>query len=260
MGLISMLTLLWARYEINKAKEFSSPSLLADGKDFQIDFLSSMVVLCSSVGDYLNLNLHKTASVIVVLFIAKTGFEILKNSIRVLLDASFDFVTLDKIKNIIKDHNEVKTIKSLLGRNSGSFKFIEAEIQLKGKDFKKAHSVCDKIEASIKKEISNVDKVIIHYEPLLKKAITYAVPLENKGGEISEHFGKAPYLFIITINKDRMRILASETMENSFVSLEKQKGIRLSEFLVSKNVDILILRNVLTGGGQDMSYKVRGSR
>ena len=249
IGFISILTLLWAQYEIKKAKEFNSPSLLADGRHFKIDFLSSMVVFCGLVGNYRGFNLDRPAAVILVVFIAKAGWEILKDSIKVLLDASFDFNTLDKIKNIIKNHNDVKAIKSLSGRNSGSFKFVEAEIELEVKDLKKAHSICDRIEASIKKEVSDVDKVMIHYEPLIKRTITYAVPIEDNEGKISDHFGKAPYIFLLKINRDNRNIIEKEIINNPYSSLDRQKGIKLAELLTSKNLDVLILREKLNGKG-----------
>ena len=73
--------------------------------------------------------------------------------------------TLDKIKEIIEKEPKVIKVKSLQGRNSGSYKFIEAEIILNTTDLTEAHEIAHKIEDKIKREIPFIEKLIIHFEP-----------------------------------------------------------------------------------------------
>ena len=61
----------------------------------------------------------------------------LTRAIRVLLDASLDFETLDRVKTVILSDPQVHAINALWGRNSGRFKFIEADIIVKAKDLEK---------------------------------------------------------------------------------------------------------------------------
>ena len=71
------------------------------------------------------------AALIIVVLIAWVGVKIAVDAIRVLLDASLDFKTLTTIREIILENPQVSKINVLTGRNSGRFKFIEADLALK---------------------------------------------------------------------------------------------------------------------------------
>lgn len=118
------ITLVFSRYEIKKGREIGSPSLIADGKHIITDMFSSVVVLIGLVGSLFGINLDRYAVFVVIIFIAQAGIAIFVDAMRVLLDASLDFETLDKVKRIILDERGTKEIKSLMGRSSGRYKFI----------------------------------------------------------------------------------------------------------------------------------------
>ena len=133
--------------------------------------------------------------------VAKTGFGILKDGVKVLLDASVDYETLSKTEKIILNTPQVVEIKKLTGRNSGRFKFIESNIIIKTHNLDKAHIIADKIEENIKKEVRNIDQVLIHYEPVQKEETIYVIPLTEEKNEICSHFGEAPWFMFITFFK-----------------------------------------------------------
>ncbi|PIE31272.1 hypothetical protein CSA56_18805 [candidate division KSB3 bacterium] len=94
------VTYLFSCYEIRVGKAVGSPSLIADGKHVQTDMLSTFVVLASLIGKYFGLSLDKPAAIIVTIFIARAGWEILFEGVKVLLDASLDKDTLKQISAI----------------------------------------------------------------------------------------------------------------------------------------------------------------
>ncbi len=53
---------------------------------------------------------------------------------RVLLDASIDFETLDQVKRILEGHPMVVKVTSLIGRNAGRFRFLQTSIILRTGD------------------------------------------------------------------------------------------------------------------------------
>ena len=120
------ITLVFSIYAIRKGKEIGSPSIIADGKHVRTDMLSSVAVLAGLVGNLFGVNLDRAAVFVVLIFIAHAGIMIFIDAMRVLLDASLDFETLDKVKAVILSESRVKEIRSLTGRNSGSYRFIEA--------------------------------------------------------------------------------------------------------------------------------------
>jgi divalent metal cation (Fe/Co/Zn/Cd) transporter len=94
-------------------------------------------------------------------FIAKVGWDILKDSMRTLLDASVDPNTLYQIRDAILRFPQVKEIKSLQARNSGRFVFVRTELVFGTKKFSRAHQLSEEIEKAILKTIPHVDKATI---------------------------------------------------------------------------------------------------
>jgi len=166
--LIIIFTFLFSKYEYNIGKRLNSPSLISDAQHIKADMLSTVAVFAGLIGEYLNIHLDRTVAFLVALFVIKAGGKIFIESIKILLEASLDTSTLEKVKNIVLSHPAVKEIKEIRGRSSGRYKFIELILILKVSEFKKAHSVTEEIEKKIKEEIWGVDHVLIHYEPLEK--------------------------------------------------------------------------------------------
>ncbi len=243
------ITFAFSRYELRQGKEIGSPSLMADAEHIRTDMFSSGVILAGLIGGLFGFSLDKAAALLVVLFVARAGARIFLDALRVLLDASIDFDTMDQVKTIIMKDPQALAVNSLWGRNSGSFKFIEADIVIKAKDFNKAHFVSERIEKAIREHLTHVDHILIHYEPRKKETRTCAIPLANDKMTVSEHFGEAPYFYIATI-REKDNILLSEVFDhNSFADEERGKGIKVSEWLIEKGVDTIYSAKGFKGKG-----------
>lgn len=242
--LFSVIITFWfSWYEKKIGQKINSPILLADAAHIRTDVLSNTVVLSAVLSNLIGYQLDKIAALIIVGFIAKTGLQILKDGARVLLDASLDYETLNKVKKIILDTSQVSELIMLTGRNSGRFKFIEASIVLKTDDFSKAHFIVDKIENHIKYEIKHIDQVLIHYEPLKKDKIIYAFPLADDQSTISTHFGEVSFFMLVIFQSTDKVASKVEILSNPFSKVEKRKGILAAEFLIKNEVDIVIVKN-----------------
>ena len=246
---VIIITFLFSRYEMKIGKEINSPILLADAKHSRTDVLSNMVVMIAIIFGSIGYKLDKIAALIVVVFIAKTGFEILKDGVKVLLDASVDYETLSKTEKIILNTPQVVEIKSLTGRNSGRFKFIEANIIIKTHNLDKAHIIADKIEENIRKEVRNIDQVLIHYEPMRKEEIVYAIPLMEDNESISPHFGEAPWFMFIIFKNGEKTANRVKVIQNPCIKEEKGKGILAAEFLLQNSIDVVIVKKDFSGKG-----------
>jgi len=236
-------------YKIKVGARTNSPSLLADGHHSRTDAFSSLVVFIGLSGHLVGLQIEKFAAVVVIFFILKSGFAILVESVKVLLDASLDFNTLNQISQIIRGESKVGEIRSLVGRSSGRYRFVEADLTLKVREIEKAHRTVELLEKKIKKEIPFVDHIRIHYEPLQKNVNKYAVPLASPEGRVSEHFGDAPYFALIEVDAKTKNILSEHIISNAFLSLEKGKGIAVAEELIKRDIDYLIIAKRFEGKG-----------
>ncbi len=252
------ITFVFSRYELRHGKEIGSPSLTADAQHIRTDMLSSTAILVGLVGGWFGLNLDKIAALLVVFLVFKAGISIFMDSLRVLLDASLDFETMDRVKSIIMKEPRVTSINALFGRNSGPFKFIEADIVVKVKNLEKAHSVSERIEKEIRQQVSHVDHILIHYEPQRKETTTYAVPLNEDKQGLSEHFGDAPFFYLATVREKDGEHLSEGYYRNPFAQGEKGKGIKVSEWLLEKGVDTVYSPKGFKGKGPGYVFSDAG--
>jgi len=248
----------FGQYALHVGKKTGSPVLIAEGRHRQVDFLSSIVVLVSVLLSYFDLqidvmgiSIDRLGAALILLFIAKAGWELLSDGMRVLLDASIDFPTLNKIRSLIRQEPAVDEIKSLIGRNAGRYRFIQADITLNVNNLEAAHKISEAIEHQILTQIPNIEKISIHYEPRVRTHDILALPLSDKSGRISSHFGEAPYFALLHRHIDKHTIDAKKIMENPHCTVSTAKGIRVAEWLVDQKITHVGIK-------EDVSHKGPG--
>ena len=160
-----LTTYFYAKYEENMAEKLNSPILKADAAHIKADFYTALVVLAGILFKYYGIEWgEKVAVLIVVLFIFHSGYEILKDAVMVLLDAAIDDETIAEVENILKNDKRVNRIIRISGRNSGSFKFLQLDLDLNTDSLSEAHDLAHKIEDDIRNKMPFVEKVVVHYE------------------------------------------------------------------------------------------------
>lgn len=256
--LSAVIPLLFSHFELRAGRAANSPSLIADAQEYRAHVFSSGVVLAALVGHLCGVRLDRWAALLVVLFIGRTGWELLRDGMRVLLDASLEPETLAQVRRIVEADPAVVQVKSLTGRNSGRYRFLEAEVALRVDDLTKAHAVSQRIEQAIREQVPFVERVLIHYEPVARTHICYAIPLADPRGRLSEHFGEAPYFALVTVRLADGTVEKQEVVPNPHRQVEKAKGIRVAEWLVSQKVDGVLVKESLRGKGPEYVFADAG--
>ena len=249
IGLTILITWWFSRYELKKGEETGSPSLVADARHIWTDMLSSLVILASLLGSAIGLAVDRYAALIVVVFIGRTAFMIFFDAVRVLLDASLDYDSLDRIRQIVLADPRVVDINELRARNAGRYKFVELDLTLRIKELEKGHRVTEEIKQRVKSGVNNVDHVLVHYEPQKKDHLLLAIPLEDDRRTISEHFGEAPFFRLVTLLPGDGTITADSILTNPLVHEAKAKGIKVANWLLEQGLDMMIVRTELDGKG-----------
>lgn len=252
----TLMTFLFGQYAISMGKQTESPTLIAEGRHRQVDVLSSIVVLLAVVLHYFGFNasffgitIDHVAAGLVVVFIARAGWQLLSDGMRVLLDASISPEALGQVRQIIEAEPIVTEIRSLTGRNAGRFRFMEATLVLRTDDLNKAHRISEQIEAKIRKQVPNVEHVVIHYEPRVRNYLHIAVPLADNTGKVSSHFGEAPYFALVSLRLADGHIERQEMIANPHTKVPRGKGILVAEWLVKQNVDVVAVKEDLRKKG-----------
>jgi cation diffusion facilitator family transporter len=254
-GLI-MAVSFFSWYENKRARVLNSPSLLADASHWYSDIASTAIVLLALVGSWIGYPfIDRLAALVMVVFIAKVGWGILKDSMRTLLDASVAPGTLERIREVILRFEQVKEITSIEARNSGRYIFIRAKLIFGTKKFSQAHQLSEEIERTIQKEIPLVDQITIHYEPLQKNSLIYGVPVGRDQKTISDHLGEAPYFRLFQVSTTGNRVLEEKILPNPYLKEEKGKGIKVSTWLIENQVDAVYTHRSFSGKGPSYVFE-----
>ncbi|MBU0663940.1 MAG: cation diffusion facilitator family transporter [Proteobacteria bacterium] len=249
IGATILITWLFSRYELNKGRETGSPSLIADARHIWTDMLSSMVILIALLGSAIGFSLDKYAAIIVVLFIARSAVTIFLDSVRVLLDASLDHNSLTRIREIVLADPRVAGINGIWARNAGRYKFVELDLTLRVKELEKGHRLSEEIENRVKMELAQVDRVLIHFQPLQRGLLTLGIPLAEDRVTISEHFGEAPFFRILRVQRAEGEIVEDNLLKNPYLHEEKAKGIKVAKWLLENGLDVFLSNHDHSGKG-----------
>jgi cation diffusion facilitator family transporter len=250
--------LLFGQYEVRAGRKFNSPSLIADGKQFKADALTTSLVLLALLAQRSGFFLDRIVAAIIAIFILRAGWEILVSGMRVLLDASVDVETLNRIRSLVEAEPTVGEVKDLTARNSGRYLFVEASVLLRISDLHRASQASKRIESSIRSNIPNIDRVLIHFEPQEKSFLRYAIALEDSFGKTSRHFGKSPYFAIIDLDLSQRSIKREEIVQNPHKDMEKGRGLKVAEFLLGHKIDVVISKESLSGKGPGYALSEAG--
>ncbi|MCL2888631.1 MAG: cation diffusion facilitator family transporter [Elusimicrobia bacterium] len=165
-GLVNILVS-WYLFKVSKKTD--SVALYADAEHLRTDVYSSLAVAAGLLaikitGVYI---LDPIIAIVVAVIIFKAGFEICKNTISNLLDASLSPEDKKIIIDCIETHRSrgVLGYKDLQTRKAGSGKKIQVKIFLNpAMTIKEGHKICDSIEKMVEQKLEN-SAVVIHMEP-----------------------------------------------------------------------------------------------
>jgi cation diffusion facilitator family transporter len=247
--LATAIPLVFSHFELRAGRAANSPALIADAKEYRAHVFTTGIVFAALLAQWFDFPLDRIAALVIVVAIGKTGWDLLADGMRVLLDASLDADTLLQIREIIAAEPTVAELKWVTGRNAGRFRFVEAEVTLRIRDLEKAEAVTCRIEAQIRQAVPYLERVLIHAEPMERTHLRYAVPLADSAGTLSEHLGEAPYFALVTVRLGDGAIEAQQVLANPHLGEERAKGIRVAEWLVAQKADVVLLPESLRGKG-----------
>ncbi|MFW9923623.1 MAG: cation diffusion facilitator family transporter [Candidatus Thorarchaeota archaeon] len=166
--------LVWVN--ITVGKKIESPILIANGKNFRTDILTSAVVLISVIVGPLSINsfslfwVDPSIAIIISIVIIFTAISITRESATVLLDQSPDQKIINGMTSIAGNVEGVEKIGAIRARNIGANIILaDLDILLDPKmTIEEGHKIACNVEEAIRKEMP-VKYLQIHVEPYYKK-------------------------------------------------------------------------------------------
>ncbi len=164
--LITLLLLTFLNYV---AKKTGSMVVKSDALHYKTDVLSNGAVLISLVIVHMtNWHLIDTImGIIIAVYIIHSAYQIIKDGVYILLDASLDEEVVEEIKSIIVAEKEISDFHYLKTRKSANTNFVDVHLVFSpGISLLRAHHAGDRIEEKIKALIPNETWVInAHLDP-----------------------------------------------------------------------------------------------
>ncbi len=254
MGFSAVAVLALSLYMAYEGKKTASPGLLAEARHRWVDLAASAVVVVALLFSHFGLSLDRPAAGLVAAFIIYSGWGLLWDGMKVLLDASLGQETLTQVRTIAEANPAVIEVRSLQGRNSGRYRFLEMVLVVRTENLEKAHNLSTRIEERIREDVERIDRVVIHYEPQQRVRVNIAVPLNDLEGTISAHFGEATHFARLVVRTQDGRVEERQITANEAAGAEKSKGILVAEWLIRGKTDVVILKEPL---GKGPEYALR---
>ena len=250
LGISIFLTI----YLKSVGKYTGSPIIQSQASEKVYDNLISSSVIISFIialfGFYLT---DPIIGLIIAIFIIKGGYDMFIQSTKTLLDAVIDFENRKELYDLIANFSKVKEIEKLEVRSYGKYIFVEVSIILnKELHLHLIEDMKNAITEKITSRFPQIFRIIIITQASRKQSIRVAVPItenDDLDSPISEHFGEAGFFALIDFEYDNKRVLSDyQILTNKFKSVEKRKGILISDWLVSEKIDKVYLRKELNKG------------
>lgn len=237
-------------YKKQVGTRIHSQALLADARHSYTDVFASFVVVVAVIGSLLGVPELDSLGVIVISFlIFKLGTECAKDAVLTLMDTWLDEESAKRIRKNIRGIPGILELEDLKLRRSGLVVFGEAAVEIDGEaDLKKVELLTPEIKAAVKKEIGNLEHLVIDVRPGKRQVFKLAVPvLENTGLQagLSGHLGRAPYFFFAVLEAGQ--VLKWDILKNPFQELDRKRGVKAVDFLIREGVNVLIVQDVGEG-------------
>ena len=252
------IPLVFSHFEMRVARRSNSPALMADAREYRVHAYTTGLALAALLTAWFDFPLDRVAALIIVIAVLKTGWDLLVDALRVLLDASLDPKSLDEIRTVIAADPATADVTWITGRNAGRFRFVEAGVTLRLTDLARVEGVIQRIEASVRTALPQIERVLLHVEPRVSTHDLCAVPLADLSGTISAHFGEAPYFAFVTVERASGAVEEQHIRANPHFREARAKGLRVAEWLTRQKVDRVMVPNSLEGRGPAYVFRDAG--
>jgi cation diffusion facilitator family transporter len=159
-------------YTVHVGRRIKSPLIVANAWHQRSDAFSSVAVLLGVTGARINPSWHildSYAALVVSFFIIKVGLGILRGTLRELTDTAPRSEILSEIRKYTLSVAGVIDMHDLRARTLGGLHQMEIHIVVDGRlPVIEGHRIAKEVESRLMKEISDLDRVIVHVDPAVE--------------------------------------------------------------------------------------------
>ncbi len=160
-------TLLLLSFQKHVIAKTNSTAIKADALHYKTDlWVNSSVILALILTVYGWPQFDAIFALGIAIFILYSAWEIIRESIDLLMDHELPDEERERIKNRVRRHDDVLGLHDLRTRRSGNTVFIQLHLELDGRlSLSEAHAITDRVELDLVKLYPSAE-VIIHEDPI----------------------------------------------------------------------------------------------
>ncbi len=247
MAVVILTQLIFYLYERKAALRLRSPGLNSDVANWLGDIGAGMVVIIGVGGDLLHIPyIQEIAVIIIALLIFHSAYEVLRDGILSLLDASVAHEEKQLAREYLESIPTVRHVREIIVRKAGSVLFLKATLEMDTRGFEQAHELVNAMEVQLKDKIPALEKVTIHYEPARKSYNRVATLYDQDCKTPATSFGKAECILLEDIphadsstpqNADNP--LHKACVKNPYLDDAHGKSLKLAVWLIRNGIDEL---------------------
>ena len=253
-----IVPLVFGHFELRAGRAANSPSLIADALEYRVHVFTTGLAFAALGAERFDVPFDRIAAAIIVVAVVRTGWDLLRDAMRVLLDASLEPDLLAAIRRVIESDATIRDVSWITGRNAGRFRFVEAGVVLRTDEIERAEIVTARIERAVRAQVPHVERVLLHIEPPATPTVRFAIPLADREGAVSGHFGEAPYFAFVAVRHTDGVVVERREEANPHATARRAKGIRVAEWLIIRKIDVVYSREDLRGKGPDYALRDAG--
>ncbi len=247
MSAILVLQALFFIYEKRAATRLQSPGLDSDVANWLGDIGAGIVVLIGIGGHLLHIPyIQEIAVVIIALFIFHSAYEVMRDGLLSLLDASVAHHEEQLARDFLSSVPGIERVNEVIVRKAGSALFLKTTVEMDASGLNKAHQLADEVEAQLMARIPALEKVTIHYEPVKKSCKRVATLYEADRKTPAKKFGKTHSILLQDIPLQSAKSaqrndknITENWIQNPFLSEARGKAIKLAAWLIRERIDEL---------------------
>jgi len=161
-----LINIIVTAYENGRGRKLKSDILISDAMHTKADILTSLSVIAALIAIKLGYPIFDAITTLIIsLFIAHAGYEIVKQASDVLCDTAAIF-DVKKIVDTVLTVKGVRTCHKIRTRGRPDDVHVDLHVQVNpDMHMDEAHKISYDIENAIKKNLPEVTDVVVHMEP-----------------------------------------------------------------------------------------------
>ncbi len=231
------VTLAFGLWQMSRGRKLNSPALVADGRDYLTDALSTVVVAVGLVGVWLGWHLDRWAAAVVAGFVFISGGQLVWRAVRDLMDQAIDRPTERAMVRLVEQDPGVQGVERVLSRTAGGRFLVELDVALRTTSLEKAERLSHNLEHELISAFPRLASVRVRAQTLPKDSLKRITPLAGPDGGVAAHFARAPYFRVDQIDRASGKVLDSQTLPNPHADAESKRGLLVGRWLLEQNPD-----------------------